>query len=211
MRGGSEDTTIDGTASVMDFQRENTIYVLNSEHCLRKQPFPIAYVVNDKANSSSTSEHRTASVDASGLPRDRIRASLVQVQRESRDASTLLALLCFLDGTNISEFMLTRVKEPRKVWSPSGEVQKVPVTGVGFNSDVLSLVSDVAKIDEAIKRLEAAELIASEPGAYGRRLHLDSATQLCLTHCMDDPLAWRLQALILVCHTFPMHRYVEPL
>ncbi len=47
--------------------------------------------------------------------------------------------------------MLIRVKEPQKIWSPSGEIQKVPVTEVGLNSDVISLVSDNVKIDEAIK------------------------------------------------------------
>ena len=108
--------------------------------------------------------------------------------------------------------MLIRAKEPQKIWSPSGEIQKVPVTEVGLNSDVLSLVSDNVKIDEAIKQLEAAMLITSELGAYGHRtLHIDSATQLHLTQCFANPLTWRLQALILVCHTFPMHPYVEPL
>ena len=107
--------------------------------------------------------------------------------------------------------MLILAKKPQKVWSSSGEIQKVPVTDVGLSSDVLSLISDNVKIDLAIKQLEAAMLITSELGAYGHRtLHIDSATQLRLTQCLDDPLAWRLQALMFVCHTFPMHPYVEP-
>lgn len=152
------------------------------------------------------------STEAASISSDRDRASLLPVEPESRDAQTLLRLLCFLDGTRIPEFMLIRAKEPQKIWSPSGEIQKVPVTEVGLNSDVISLVSDNVKIDEAIKQLEAAMLITSELGAYGHRtLHIDSATQLRLIQCLANPLTWRLQALILVCHTFPMHPYVEPL
>lgn len=104
-------------------------------------------------------------------------ASILQVEPESRDAQTLLRLLCFLDAASISEIMLIRAKEPQKVWSPSGEIQEVPVTEVGLNSNVLSLVSDNDKINGAIKRLEAARLVTSEPGAYRHRsLHIDSAT-----------------------------------
>ena len=152
------------------------------------------------------------SIEAASISRHRDRASLLQVKPESRDAQTLLKLLCFLDGESIPEFMLIRAKEPQKVWSPSGEIQKVPVTEVGLNSDVLSLISDNVKIDGAIRRLEAARLITSEPGAYGlRTLHINLSTQSRRTQCMTDPLAWRLQALVLICHTFPMHPYVEPL
>lgn len=86
---------------------------------------------------------------------------------ESTDAALLVALLCSLDGTNIPEFMLSRAKEPQKDW---GEVQQVPVTEVGSNSDVLSLVVDHTRIDKAINTLEAAKLIALEPGPYQRRI-----------------------------------------
>ena len=108
--------------------------------------------------------------------------------------------------------MLLRAKEPQKDWGSLGEVQQVPVTEVGFNSDVLSLVLDHTKIDKAINTLEAAKLITSEPGAYQRRtLRLDPEKQLCLAQILENPLAWRLQALKLVCHTFPIHPFVEPL
>lgn len=180
-------------------QRENATQDLNSKHC--QQPF-----LKDETNLSHTSEHRTSAIE------DRLQANIVQVQHESRDAWTLLALMCFLDGTIIPEFMLRRAKQPQKVWNSSGEIQEVSVTSIGFNTDVLLLLSDDDKIEESIKRLETARLIVLEPGAYGyRSLHLDPATQLHLAQSMRDPLTWRLQALILVCHTFPMDSYVEPL
>ncbi len=190
----SEDTAADGTASVQEPPAKDKTHHLDSEP--RKRRLPIASLLNDVNHS----------------PKDQVHASLIQVKRESKDAATLVALLSFLDGTNIPEFMLQRAKEPQGDWGPSGEVQQVPVTEVGFNRDVLSLVSDDAKIDKSIKLLEAAKLITSNSGAYGRRtLYLDSAKQLYLTEIVDDPFAWRLQALILVCHTFPMNSYVEPL
>lgn len=147
---------------------------------------------------------------AASISRDCV--SSIQLESESRNARTLLKLLCCLGGKCIPEFMLLRAREPQKIWSPSGEVQEVPVTAIGLNNDVLSLVSDNFKIDDAIKRLEAATLITSTPGPYGRRtLGIDSTTHLHLSQCMADRLVWRLQALILVCHTFPMHPYAEPL
>ena len=88
----------------------------------------------------------------------------------------------------------------------------MPVTEVGFNSEVLSLVLDHTRIEKAINTLEAAKLITSGPGAYSRRtLRLDPEKQLCVAQILDSPLTWRLQALKLVCHTFPMHTFVEPL
>jgi len=214
---GSEDTATDETAPVSDSPGKGTTHHSDSKQCLRRNgTSSIAYVLNDEASSSTTPDQLISPADAGELARnnsrDCDRASLPQVEPESRDAQTLLRLLCFLDGTSIPEFMLIRVKEPQNVWSPSGEIKKVPVTEVGLNSDVLSLVSDNVKIDGAIKQLEAARLITSELGAYGHRtLHIDSAVQLHSTQCLADPLAWRFQALILVCHTFPMHPYVEPL
>ncbi len=216
-RNCREDILTDETASVLISRGENTTNHFVSEQDPRKnRTCSIAALLNDKASLSVTPNQFTSCVGASGFARtdsgDRIRARAIQVEHESRVASTLLRLLCFLDGASIPEFMLIRAKEPQKVWNSSGEAQKVSVTEVGLNVDVLSLVLDNVKIDEAIKRLEAAMLIVSEPGAYGyRTLNLDSATQSQLTQCMTDPLVWRLQALILVCHTFPMHSYVEPL
>jgi hypothetical protein len=50
----------------------------------------------------------------------------------------------------------------------------VPVTEVGLNSNILSLISDKNKINGTIKRLKVARFITSEPRAYEyRTLHID--------------------------------------
>ncbi|MCJ1248447.1 hypothetical protein MMC30_005665 [Trapelia coarctata] len=167
---------------------------------------------NQESTQRKVSPSHVSQESSTCSPQDQDETSFLRVEHESKDAATLLKLLCFTDGADVSEFVLIRAREPQKVWGSSGEVQVVAVTETGLENDVLSLVSSDLKIDKAIRSLEAFMLIRSEPGPYGcRNLSLDRTTQLHLVQCIPDPVTWRLQALILMCHTFPMHQYLQPL
>ena len=45
-----------------------------------------------------------------------------EVEQESRDATSLLMLFCFLEPSNIPEILLDRAYSPQKRWSCSGEM-----------------------------------------------------------------------------------------
>ncbi|KAL9126212.1 MAG: hypothetical protein Q9217_004704 [Psora testacea] len=215
-RSNSLESATDRRASVANGHGSKNLNSPDYERSYNYKDSSIAFVSDDKVTSSPSTIQQSSpplhlNRTASAVIANHIQPNLEQIEK-SRAASTLWKLLCFLDVANVPEFMLMRGKESQKIWGPSGEVQEIRVNQIGLDDDVLWLLSDDLRIREAIERLEATSLITSEPGAYNRgTLILDTATQAQLIDCMDDPSKWRLQALILVCHTFPMHPYVEPL
>lgn len=148
----------------------------------------------------------SASTDAN--PENKIKEAFLDLDHNSK---TLLKLFCFLDGTAIPELMLMRAKSCQRVWDSTGEVEEVSLSQAGLSSDVISVVSAEDKVEKALNRLIASMLVSWKPGKLGRILHLESTTQSLLVQCITDPLKWRLQACLLVCHTFPMYKFVEPL
>ena len=104
-----------------------------------------------------------------------------------------------------------RAKDCQSVWASTGEVEKVSPTQAGLNSDVIFIVSAEDKVEKAFDRVKASMLITWEPEQIGWTLHLDVTTQSLVVKCINDLNIWRLQAFLLVCHTFSMHKHFEPL
>lgn len=108
--------------------------------------------------------------------------------------------------------MLLRAGLPQKVWNCSGEIDEMTPREAGLDNDLLPILSDTAILDKAIKLLETSKLITSKPIRFGARLLTVNKTAILhMSQCVHEPNKWRLQALLLVCHTFPMHSYIEPL
>ncbi|MCJ1395924.1 hypothetical protein MMC18_008810 [Xylographa bjoerkii] len=157
-------------------------------------------------DQSIPSSDDTASTEAS--LQDKIRRVFSDLDHESK---TLMKLFCFLDPTAIPELMLVRAEDCQTDWASTGEIERVSPTQAGLSTDVVSIVSAKDKIEKALDRLKASELITWKLGHIGRILSLDLTTQSLVAECITDPLRWKVQALLLVCHTFPMHRHFEPL
>ncbi|KAL9585407.1 MAG: hypothetical protein Q9203_004257 [Teloschistes exilis] len=65
-----------------------------------------------------------------------------QVERDSKEASTVLLFFCFLDPSNISEAMLDRACSPQKRWNRMGEMSELSPIDAGLNSDLVALIKD---------------------------------------------------------------------
>ena len=82
-----------------------------------------------------------------------------QVERDSKEASILLLLFCFLDASNISETMLDRACSPQKRWSRTGEMLELAPIDAGLNSGLVALIKDEVAFDDAIEKLLSFSLI----------------------------------------------------
>ena len=140
--------------------------------------------------------------------------NLKQVELESKGASDLLLLFCFLDGSNIPEVMLQRGALPQRRWGADGEVFEIAAADTGLDKDLIKLIADEIAFDEAIERLLSFSLIHTSTDANGSRsfcvhpLVQYSASQRVE---VDIQVRWKLHALVLVSHAFPRSKYVEPL
>ncbi len=124
------------------------------------------------------------------------------LDEESKDLATILV---FLGGADVPESMLLRGCQPRRFWSPAGEIEEVPALGL------MPALTDADKLTLAIQRLECLALVTSKAGPLGRRsFAIDSSMRVHIEECTQDPNVWYIQATKLVFHTFPMDRDIEP-
>ncbi|KAL8646466.1 MAG: hypothetical protein Q9210_006126 [Variospora velana] len=137
-----------------------------------------------------------------------------QVERDSKEASMLLLLFCFLDASNISETMLDRACSPQKRWNRIGEMSELAPIDAGLNNNLIALIKDEVAFDDAIEKLLSFSLIHLDNDVNGLR---NFSVHPLIQHCASQrvPLwlqdQWRLQAILVVCHAFPRNKYLEPL
>lgn len=82
-----------------------------------------------------------------------------QVENSSRDARILMRLFCYLDAANIREAMLDRACSSQKRWSHDGEVTEVALLASGVDEDLVCMVLDEVRLDNAIEGLGSFSLI----------------------------------------------------
>ncbi|KAI4232447.1 MAG: hypothetical protein LQ349_005006 [Xanthoria aureola] len=136
-----------------------------------------------------------------------------QVERDSKEASMLLFLFCFLDASNISETMLDRACSPQKRWDRAGEMSELAPMDAGLNSDLIALVKDEVAFDDAIEKLLSFSLIHLDNDVNGlRNFSVHPLVQHCASQRFPSSLQdqWRLQAILIVCHAFPRNNYLDP-
>ena len=180
---------------------ETSRYVLTqNEHSSQEKVIPFDAHTPSGSSVTGTIPAQTA------LP-----VSSVTIQA-FEDAVTLLKLLCFLGEDDVPELLLRRATRPRQIWNSSGEVYALSHHELGLNDSVFSLVSDGCSIDQAIEMLKTMGLITSRPGdQLGSYICLNAASRMRIIESINEPLVWKSQAMLLVCYTFPIHQYIDPL
>ncbi|KAI9847786.1 MAG: hypothetical protein M1837_001679 [Sclerophora amabilis] len=136
-----------------------------------------------------------------------------QVERDSKEASQLLLLFCFLDPANISESMLSRGCSPQKRWSRQGEITDMAAEDAGLDRSLVALLKNEMDFDAAIERLLSFSLIHRNSDLNGSRsFSLHPLVQHCASQRVSAVVQdkWRLQAILLVCHAFPRSEYLQP-
>lgn len=141
---------------------------------------------------------------------EKVRYNFCKQECGSKEAVALLKLLCFLDRTGIPENMFARIRLPRKSWHSSGKVDRMSVFEVGsLDRDLLSILSNARIFEEAIERLGCFLTITTNGST--RVFVIEPTIHSYLRKCIDDPVKWRLQALICVCIAFPLDFHLENL
>lgn len=136
-----------------------------------------------------------------------------QVERDSEDASYLLLLFCYLDAARIPEAMLDRACSPQRRWNRIGEIFEEPPETVGINEDLIQLVRDEVRFDDAVEKLLSFSLISTEMDVNGLRIFsVHPLVQYCASEHISSKsqVDWREQAIAIVCHAFPRSEYLEP-
>lgn len=137
-----------------------------------------------------------------------------QVERDSKEASNLLLLMCFLDAANIPERMLLRGCSPQPRWGSNGEMIEVSAEDEGVDRSLIALVKDELAFDDAVEKLLSYSLVNIHVSIDGlRSFSLHPLVQHCASQrsTPDVQKKWRLQAICIVCHAFPRNEYLEPL
>ncbi|KAI9774484.1 MAG: hypothetical protein M1839_001717 [Geoglossum umbratile] len=137
-----------------------------------------------------------------------------QVERDSKKASTLLLLFCFLDAAYIPEAMLSRAFMPQKRWDRHGEITETDVAESGLDRELVELIKNEVEFDTAIDKLLSFSLIYRNKDVGGsRNFSVHPLVQYCASQRVNPATQakWRLQAILLVCQVFPRYPYLEPL
>jgi hypothetical protein len=137
-----------------------------------------------------------------------------QIERDSKDATSLLLLFCFLKPSAIPEAVLHRGSFPQKRWGTDGEVTEVPAEAEGLDSSLTQLIRNELEFDAAIEKLLSFSLISCNKETNGfRNFSIHPLVQYCAVQRISSLTAknWRWQAILLICHAFQRNRYLEPL
>jgi len=137
-----------------------------------------------------------------------------QVENDSKDATTLLLLFCFLEPSAISEVLLHRGSTLQRRWHEDGEVTEVSAEVEGLDRHLTALIQNETEFDTAIEKLLSYSLISCNKEIDGlRSFSVHPLVQYCTRERVSPATAntWRWQAILLICHAFPRNRYIEPL
>lgn len=124
----------------------------------------------------------------------------------SYDQVTLLNLIGYLDVFGVPEITFVRAAQPCKVWGSSGAIEEIRPQDAGFNDNVSSLIATPNNISLALVHLKQMGLVVTRP-ASSMILSPVARSRIDLA----NPLSWMVQALILICHSFPSDQDLEPL
>ncbi|EFQ99028.1 LipA and NB-ARC domain-containing protein [Nannizzia gypsea CBS 118893] len=134
-----------------------------------------------------------------------------QLEKDSPAASHLLLLFSFLQASNIPESMLRSGCLTKKIWGEDGEVVDLRPEDAGLDPELIDLITDEMKFDEAIENLLAFSLIQLTMSSRGgRAISVHPLVQHCATHrvSLDVQQKWRTQAILLVAQAFPYGEYI---
>ncbi|KAL9634730.1 MAG: hypothetical protein Q9164_003919 [Protoblastenia rupestris] len=138
-----------------------------------------------------------------------------QVEKSSEDARKLMLLFCYLDAANIREATLDRACSLQKRWGYDGELTEVAPSASEIDEDLVYMVQDEIRFDDAIEVLSSFSLIyINEDEQTGlRKFSIHPMVQYCASQRVAPEVQsyWRAQAIALICHAFPRDEVLEPL
>ena len=138
-----------------------------------------------------------------------------QVGKSSEDARKLLLLFCYLNATNIQESMLDRACMAQKRWGNDGEATELAPAASGLDDDLIGIVRDEVRFDDAIAVLSSFSLIyVNEDDQSGlRKFTIHPLVQHCASQRVGSQVRhyWRAQAIALMCQAFPVDEVLQPL
>ena len=137
-----------------------------------------------------------------------------QIENDSKDATNLLLLFCFLEPSAISEVVLHRGSIPQKRWGETGNVAEVSAEAEGLDRNLTKLIQNEMEFDAAIERLRSFSLVSCNRDTNGfQNFSIHPLVQFAAAQrlSLSTLNRWRWQAVLLICHAFPRNRYLEPL
>ncbi|EFQ96871.1 LipA and NB-ARC domain-containing protein [Nannizzia gypsea CBS 118893] len=131
-----------------------------------------------------------------------------QLENDAPGASLLLLLFSFLEAAQIPETMLQRACSDMQIWSENGGVRDISAERAGIDSEIISMVNNELRFDQAIEQLLAFSLIQTSITASGRSFSVHPLVQSCASHrvSIETRQKWQVQAIILVTHVFRKQR-----
>lgn len=132
---------------------------------------------------------------------------ITDFQHLDSDSEDLIKVLVFLGQADVSESMLSRGCQPRRFWSSAGEISEE------LASSLIPVLTIHARLMSAIERLKHVALIDSKANAgplSGRSFSVNSSIQQHIRESIPYPSEWKVQAMKLVLHTFPVDAILEP-
>ncbi|KAK2753074.1 hypothetical protein FQN55_005034 [Onygenales sp. PD_40] len=135
-----------------------------------------------------------------------------QLEKEGAEASHLLELLSFLDGTNIPESMLRKGCSNKTTWGTNGETIDITPEDAGLDPHLVALINNEMRFDQAIEQLLSFSLIQPNKTRNGERAFtVHPLVQHCVSHRIhaDVRQKWQIQAILLVAHAFPFSDYID--
>ncbi|KAM5430281.1 hypothetical protein McanCB56680_004946 [Microsporum canis] len=131
-----------------------------------------------------------------------------QLEKDAPNASLLLLLFSFLEATQIPEIMLRRACSNMQIWANDGNVKDLSPDKAGIDSEIITLVNNEMRLDQAIEQLLAFSLIQANISASGRTFSIHPLVQACASHRvpLEVRQKWQVQAILFVTHAFRKQR-----
>jgi hypothetical protein len=128
---------------------------------------------------------------------------------------TLANTLAYLDGdAGIPRSLLVRAGSPQRRWNLDGEPENTSPTVTGIASDLAEVLSSADYLRNAIDQLcfRGALVRTMYPGGGDCDIYrMDAGTRTMYKQSsLVDPQHGMLQALLLVCHAFPVDVFLDP-
>ncbi|KAK5994660.1 Protein SERAC1-like protein [Cladobotryum mycophilum] len=134
-----------------------------------------------------------------------------QVEQDSPAAWQLLLLLAHLEPEDIPELLLTRGSSPKRIWNSDGEPTELSAEEAGVDGQLVALLQDEMKLDEALEHLTAFSLVQRNTSGGRRAFSIHTLVQHCVIHRVnpDQRQKWQTQAILLVAQAFPFNVYLD--
>lgn len=134
------------------------------------------------------------------------------IYQTDKAALTLANTLAYLDGdAGIPKSLLKRAGVPQRRWNLDGDPEEITPEKTGIAPELISILS--GQLGSAIDHLygQGSLAISLNPGGGDHDiLRMGAGTRTMYKHTSDmNPCHWMLQALLIVCHAFPIDENLD--